>query len=63
MARCTMSMLQFGRRSALERPSPGRHFVQHDAQREDVRAVVERAPRDLFGRHVGWGPMTTPASV
>jgi hypothetical protein len=29
------------------------HLVQHHAQREDVRPVIERARLDLFGRHVG----------
>ena len=30
----------------------GEHLVEHDAEREDVGAVVERLSRDLLGRHV-----------
>ena len=44
---------QLDRRSALERTLPAGHLVQHDAEREDVRAVIHRAPGDLLGRHVG----------
>jgi hypothetical protein len=45
---------QSGRRS-VERPAAGRHFVQHDAQREEIAAGVERLAACLFRRHVGRG--------
>ena len=34
--------------------APGRHFVEHDAQTEQVRARVEFLAQRLFGRHVGY---------
>jgi hypothetical protein len=37
-----------------ERPS-GQHLVEHDAERPDVRAAVDRLPLRLFRRHVGGG--------
>ena len=37
---------------ALEGFPAGRHLVQHDAKREDVRARVDRLALELFGRHV-----------
>ena len=33
----------------------GRHLVEHDAEREDVAAAIQRARLDLLGRHVGPG--------
>ena len=35
-----------------ERPPPGQQLVQHDAEREDVAARVERLSRRLLRRHV-----------
>ena len=40
---------QLGRRIPLERTPPRRHLVEHDAQRENVGAVVERAARSCSG--------------
>ena len=42
-------------RVAVERPRAGDHLVEHDAEGEDVRAVVDGAPLGLLGRHVGGG--------
>ena len=42
----------FGGRFAAERALPREHLVQHETQREDVGAVIDRFPADLFGRHV-----------
>ena len=36
-----------------ERLVPGRHLVQHDAEREEIRAGVELLAPHLLGRHVG----------
>ena len=47
---------QLGRRCSFERPAPGRHLVKHDSERKNIGAVVERAGRCLFRRHVGWRP-------
>ena len=33
--------------------STGRHLVEDDPQREDVRTVIDRVPLNLFRRHVG----------
>ncbi len=38
---------------AAERPMAGEHFVQHRAEREDVRAIADRPPLQLFRRHIG----------
>ena len=45
--------LEIGR--AAERPVAGQQFVEHDAERKDVAARIERLPRPLLGRHVGDG--------
>ena len=42
-----------GDRVAAERPTTGEHFVQHGAEREDVRAIADRPPLRLFRRHIG----------
>jgi hypothetical protein len=39
-----------------ERPLSREQLVQHDPEREDVAAHVERFPERLFRRHVGNGP-------
>ena len=40
---------------ARERFFTGHHFVEHDAQREDVAAAVNGAALHLFRRHVARG--------
>ncbi len=40
------------RRVACERCSSGRHLEQHDSQREEIRARIERLAERLFRRHV-----------
>jgi hypothetical protein len=35
-----------------ERPPPGRHFIEHDAQRKHVRSRIDLFAAQLFGRHV-----------
>ena len=40
---------------AGEGAAAGTHFVEEDAEGEDVGAMVERAAGDLFGGHVGGG--------
>ncbi len=40
---------------ASERFFTGEHFVEDDAEAEDVGSGVDVASVDLFGRHVGWG--------
>lgn len=41
------------RRAGLERPGAGRHLIEHDAQREQVTPIVDRAVLgELFGRPV-----------
>jgi hypothetical protein len=47
---------ELGRGTSFERPSAARHLVEDDPEREEVRPRVERAARDLFGRHVRDGP-------
>ena len=42
-----------GRRGSRERLFPGRHFVEHDAQRKKIGARVERLAKRLLGRHIG----------
>ena len=39
---------------AAERPTPGRHLVEQDAERENVGAVIDRLTFRLFRRHVGY---------
>ena len=39
----------------LERRAAGQHLVEHDAEREDVAAVIDPDPARLFGRHVRGG--------
>jgi hypothetical protein len=39
-------------RVAAKRMSPGQHFVEHRAEREDVRAMIRTSTADLLGRHV-----------
>ena len=46
---------ELGRGVAVERPLPRRHLEEDDAEREDVRAQVERPPLHLLGRHVRHG--------
>ena len=38
---------------AGERAAAGEHFIEDDAERPDVRALVDRSALGLFGRHVG----------
>ena len=40
----------------VERVLPAQQLVQHDAQREDVRAMVDRQAAQLLGRHVADRP-------
>src|SRR4029077_8679533 len=40
-------------RSSHEWTAARRHFVENDAQRENVGAMVESAARELFRGHVG----------
>ena len=40
----------------VERPLAGRHLVEHDPERVDVRARVNRLTTHLFGRHVRQRP-------
>ena len=42
----------FVRRAARERKRSGEHFVEHDAQRVDVRSAIECNPLHLLRRHV-----------
>jgi hypothetical protein len=44
---------QFGRRFSGEGAAAGAHLVQDNTEGKNVGAMVESAPRDLFGRHVG----------
>ena len=44
---------QLDGRGAFERPAAARHLVEHHAEREDIGAVIDRAPGDLLRRHVG----------
>jgi len=37
---------------SLERRTPGQHLVEHTAEREDVRAPINRSALRLFRRHV-----------
>ena len=46
---------QVGHVLAVKRPPAGEHLVEHDAERPDVRALVDRAALGLLGRHVGRG--------
>ena len=43
-------------RVPAEGPPSRRHFVEHEAEREQVGPAVERFARGLFGRHVEGGP-------
>ena len=45
-----------GGRIAAERPFPGQHLVEHDAQRENVRTRIDRLAFSLLGRHVRGSP-------
>ncbi len=47
---------------AAERPSTRRHLVHHDAEGEDVGALIQRLRFDLFGRHVRHGPEDGPGA-
>ncbi len=38
-----------GGRLPGERQPPGRHLIEHHAEREDVRPVIDRLPSGLFG--------------
>jgi len=40
---------------ALKRSHPGRHLVQHDAQRPDIAPGIGRLSLELLRRHVGQG--------
>ena len=40
---------------ALERPAAGEHFVEHGAEREDVRAPIDGLAAHLLRRHVPGG--------
>ena len=40
---------------ARERPTPGEHFVEHDAERPHVAPLVGIAATNMFRRHVGDG--------
>jgi hypothetical protein len=44
-----------GRRAALERLLARGHLVEHEAEREEVRADVQLLAARLLGRHVGHG--------
>jgi hypothetical protein len=51
-------------RIALKRRSPCRHFEEHDSQRKQIRARIERPPEGLFRRHVpGCSDRTSPAAL
>ena len=41
-----------GRRRAVKRHVPGQHLEEHDAEREEVGAMVDRLAERLLGRHV-----------
>ena len=38
---------------AFDRQSPGCHFIQHDAERIDVAAMINAFAARLFRRHIG----------
>ncbi len=38
---------------SLEQPTAGQHLVEHDAERPDIRALVDRLAARLLGGHVG----------
>ena len=40
-------------RAAAEGLAPGGHFIQHETERENIRARVEIVSANLLGRHVG----------
>ncbi len=42
-------------RLAVEEAPAGEHLVEHDAERPDVGAAVDRSAGRLLGRHVGGG--------
>ena len=42
-----------GRRSAGERHPAGGELEEHDAEREEIGAVIDRPAERLLGRHVG----------
>jgi hypothetical protein len=46
---------QIGLRLTLKRSRSGRHLVEDDAEREDIRSMIDYPALDLLGRHVGHG--------
>ena len=50
-------------RVASECAPPGKHLVEHRAEREDVRTRVDWFPLRLFGRHVAAVPRMVPSAV
>ena len=49
-----------GHRVATEEFFPGEHFPEHDAERPNVRALVNLVTRGLLGRHVGGSAQGRP---
>ena len=45
---------------AAECATAGDHFVEHGAEREDIRSRIRGFPLRLFGRHVGGGAEDRP---
>ena len=42
-----------GTRGSVERPAASRHLVEHQPEREEIRACVQRCAAQLLRRHVG----------